>query len=124
MRNFLLRLIVYAIAIVVVAKLLPGIRVHNSVGSVLLVALIFGIVNALVKPIVKFLTCPLVLLTLGLFSLIINGLMLELTASLSNGALVVENLGWAIVGAILIAIISVILERILGVNDDDDHKRA
>jgi putative membrane protein len=120
MRNFLLRVIVYAIAIVVVAKLLPGIRVHNDVGSVVLVALIFGIVNALVKPIVKFLTCPLVLLTLGLFSLIINGLMLELTASLSKGALVVENLGWAIVGAILIAIISVILERILGVNDDDN----
>jgi putative membrane protein len=85
------------------------------------VALIFGIVNALVKPIVKFLTCPLVLLTLGLFSLIINGLMLELTASLSNGGLVVDNLGWAIIAAILIAIISVILERILGVSDDDNR---
>jgi putative membrane protein len=116
--KFLIRVVVSAIAIAVTAALLPGIRVvNNDIGTYLLLGLIFGVVNALVKPIVTLLTCPFVLLTLGLFLLVINGLMLLLTASLSGGRLEVDGLLWAIVGGIIMGLVNLILEVVLGVND-------
>ena len=119
MRNFLLRVIVSAIAIAVTAALLPGIRVANSdILTYLLLGLIFGLVNALIKPIVSFLSCPLVFLTLGLFLFVINGIMLLITAALSGGRLAVDGLGWAIVGGIIMGVVNMVLEVVLGLNKD------
>lgn len=113
--NFILRIIVNAIAIGLAAYLLPGIRVtDNAITSYLLLGLIFGIVNALVKPIVSMLTCPLIVLTLGLFILVINGAMLWLTAQLSGGRLQVDSIVWAIIGGVVMGVINVILEAIIG----------
>jgi putative membrane protein len=113
--NFILRIIVNAIAIGLAAYLLPGIRVtDNAILSYLLLGLIFGIVNALVKPIVSALTCPLIILTLGLFILVINGAMLWLTAQLSGGRLQVDSIVWAIIGGVVMGVINVILEAIIG----------
>jgi putative membrane protein len=82
-RNFIIRLVINAIALYVTASILPGIHiVNNEIGTLLVIALVFGIVNAVIKPIVKILTCPLVILTLGLFIFVINALMLLLTAAL------------------------------------------
>jgi putative membrane protein len=118
MRNFILRVIINAVAIAITAAILPGIRVVNSdIGTFLLLGLIFGVVNALIKPIVALLTCPLVILTLGLFVFVINGIMLLITASLSGGRLVVDGLLWAIVGGIIMGIVNVVLEAVLGVNN-------
>lgn len=110
MRNFLIRLIINAIALSITASLLPGIAVNGGLGTLLIAALIFGIVNAIIKPILILLTCPAVILTLGIFILVINGLMLQLTSSLSNGALVVEDFGWAFVGGIVMGIVGVVVE--------------
>lgn len=119
MRNFILRVIVSAIAIAVTAALLPGISVaHNDILSFLLLGLIFGIVNALIKPIISILSCPLVILTLGLFMFVINGIMLMITAALSDGRLRVDGLGWAIVGGIIMGVVNVVLELVLGMNND------
>jgi putative membrane protein len=124
MRNFLLRVLINAVAIAIAASILPGIHVvNNDIGTLLLIGFVFGIVNAIVKPILTFLTCPFVLLTLGLFLLVINGLMLLLTANLSGGRLIVDGLGWAIVGGIIMGIVGMVLEGLLNVDDEDSEKR-
>lgn len=124
MRNFILRVIVNAIAIALVALILPGIEVvNNDLGTLLIIGLIFGLINAIVKPIVSFLTCPLVILSLGLFLLVINGLMLWITASLSGGRLTIDNFGWAIVGGVIMGIIGVVLESVLGLREEEERER-
>jgi putative membrane protein len=124
MRNFLIRVLINAVAIAITASLLPGIHIaNNDIGTLLIVGFVFGIVNAIVKPILTFLTCPFVLLTLGLFLLVINGLMLMLTASLSGGRLAVDGLGWAIVGGIIMGIVGMIMEGLLGVNEEEKAGR-
>ncbi|NWG18544.1 MAG: phage holin family protein [Chloroflexi bacterium] len=124
MRNFFIRVIINAIGIAITAELLPGITVaDNDIGTLLIIGLVFGIVNALVKPILMILTCPAVIITLGLFILVINGLMLLLTASLIPARLTVDGLGTAILGGIVMGIISIILEALLGVNDEDKKER-
>src|SRR5258706_5021729 len=82
MRNFFIRVVINAIGIALTAEILPGIHVaNNDLGTLLIIGLVFGIVNALLKPLLILLTCPAVILTLGLFLLIINGIMLLVTAS-------------------------------------------
>lgn len=112
-RNFLIRVLINALALAVTAYILPGIDTTGDVGAVLLVALIFGLVNAIVKPIVVVLTLPFTILTFGLFILVINGLMLLLTSSLSGERLVVDGLGTAILGGIVMGIAAIIVEAVL-----------
>lgn len=117
--RFLLRLVVNAIALVITAYVLPGIHVTTDVGPLLLVALIFGIVNALVKPVIAILSCPLILLTLGLFYLVVNGLMLLITDELAGGNFDVDGIGWAVLGGIVMGLIGMVLESLLGLDDKD-----
>ncbi len=115
MAKFLLRIVIYAIAIEIAAAIMPGIRiVRPDLGTVLILGLIFGLVNAFIKPILTLLTCPFVILTLGLFVFVINGVLLLITARLSDGRLIVDGLGWAILGGIVMGIVSVILELLVG----------
>ena len=116
--RFLLRLVVNAIALVITAYILPGIHVNTDIGPLLLVALIFGIVNALVKPVITVLSCPLILITLGLFYLVVNGLMLLITDELAGGNFDVDGLGWAILGGIVLGLVGMVLESLLGLDDD------
>ena len=118
MGKFLLRVIINAIAIAITANLLPGIHIVNQdLGTLLVIGLIFGIVNALVKPLLSLLTCPFIILTLGLFILVINGAMLLLTANLSGGRLIVDGFWWAVGGGIIMGIVGLVLESVLGVRD-------
>jgi putative membrane protein len=113
----LLRLLVNALSIAVIARLLPGIMVaNNAFETYLLVGLVFGVLNALVKPLLTLLTCSLVIVTFGLFILVINGLMLMLTSSILGDIFIVEGLGTAILGGIIISIINMVLESALGQN--------
>jgi putative membrane protein len=124
MGQFLLRVIINAVAIAITAQLLPGITVVNdSLGTLLIIGLVFGIVNALLKPLLLFLTCPAVIITLGLFVLVINGIMLLVTASLLPNQLHVDGIGWAIVGGIIMSIITMVLEGVLGGDKDNKRKR-
>jgi len=115
MRNFIIRIIINAIAIAVTAMVIPGIQVvNNDIGTLLIIGLVFGIVNAIIKPILMFMTCPAVILSLGLFVLVINGAMLLLTERLVGDRLIIEGgLGTAIIGGIVMAIVSMVLESVL-----------
>lgn len=128
MRRFLIRFFINAAAIgVIVSGILPGIRITgNTLPTLVVVALIFGLINTLIKPIVQLLTCPIILLTLGLFMFIINGVLLYLTAFISGlvsqsvgvgGTLQIDNLLWAILGSIIVTAVSLVLERLMGVNE-------
>ena len=122
MRQFLLRLIVNALALAITAAILPGIHIdQNNLGALALVALIFGIVNALVKPLLIIMSCPLIILTLGLFAVVINGLMLLLTDALAGGRFEVDGFWWAVLGGLIVGFVSSVLEGVLGVNEDEDH---
>jgi putative membrane protein len=124
MRNFLLRLIINAIAIAVTAEILPGISVRdNGLGTLLIVAFIFGLANAVLKPLLTILTCPFIILSLGLFLLVINGAMLLITDALSGGRFEVDGWGTAILGGIIMGLIGMVLEGVLGVKDDEDKKK-
>jgi len=126
MFRFIVRVIVNALALAAAAWLLPGITVGSSavseaagndmVGVVvayLFIGLIFGIVNAVVRPIVGFLSLPITCLTLGLFAIVINAAMLVLTSWLSSYTpigLHVETFFWdAILGAVIISIVSAVI---------------
>ena len=105
--GLLIRLVVNAIALICVAYVVPGIHVSGFVGA-LIAALILGIVNAVLRPILVVVSLPLELLTLGLFTLVINALLFWLVGALHVG-LTVDGFWPAFVGAIVMAIVSWLL---------------
>ena len=118
LRNFILRTIINAVAIAIIISVLPGIHVVNDKLTTLIVlGIILGIINAIVKPLLTFLTCPFIIFTFGLFILIINGLMLELTAAISGGRLTIDSFGWAILGGIVMTIVNIVAEKALNLKD-------
>lgn len=122
-RNFIIRLVINAVALTITASLLPGIHIlGDDLGTLILIALVFGIVNAIVKPIVAVLTCPLVILTLGLFIFVINALMLQLTASLLPDRFAIDSFGTALLGGIVMGITAIIVEWILARLGFDEDK--
>lgn len=125
MRNLLLRLIVNAAALAATAALLPGVSVRdNEMGTLLVIAFVFGLVNAVLKPVFLVLSCPLIILTLGLFVVVVNGLMLLITDALAGGRFTVDGLGWAILGGLVVGAISGILERAFDLDEKDREKRG
>jgi len=99
----LVQVVVNAIALYAAARLVPGIVYTGDLWQLLFAGLVLGLINLLVKPIVTFLSLPLILLTLGLFYLVINGLMLLLTAYLLPN-LQVHGCMPAILGGLIIAV--------------------
>jgi len=102
------RLGVNAAALLAAAELIDGIDLSSSWTSVLFVAIVFGLVNAVIKPIAKVLTFPITLVTLGLFTLVVNATMLGLTAWLTD-AFDVDGFWPALLGAIVISVVSWVL---------------
>lgn len=112
MRNFLIRLIVNALALSAAAWLLDGIQLSGAFFDVLVVALIFGLLNALLKPILLFFSLPFLIITLGLFAFVVNAVVLLLTASLT-GALTVAGFGSALLGSLVVSVVTLILGSLL-----------
>lgn len=100
-----------AVALLIVAYLLPGITVVGF-GSALIAALVLGLLNMLVKPVLILLTLPITIVTLGLFLLVLNALMFWLAGSILRG-FQVNGFWWAVGGAILYSIISALLSRLI-----------
>ena len=114
--RFLLRLLINAAALWVAVRLVPGISYTGEWLPFLGVALIFGIVNAFIRPVVKLFTLPIIFLTLGLFALVVNGLMLMLTSWLAGGLGLLFHVDgcWpAILGALVVSIVSALLSMLL-----------
>ncbi len=113
--SFLLRVLISGVALWLAEVLLPGMTIvgGDTTGERLLVllavALVFGIVNAIVKPIVQVLSIPLYILTLGLFTLVVNALMLMLTAWITeqtSWGLRIDGFGAALIGALIVSVVS------------------
>lgn len=118
MRHLLLRLIINAVALYVATQVgIPGLAFKGDWIMLAIVAFIFGLVNALVRPVLTFLTCPLMVLTLGLFTFVINALMLALTGWIAeqlNLGFVVNGFAAAFVGALVVSIVSFLLTLLVG----------
>lgn len=119
MRNLVIRLLINAGALWAAARWVTGINLSGSAGDILIVALIFGLVNAFIKPVVRFLSFPLIFLTLGLFTFVINAGMLWLTGQISAN-LTVAGPRAALVGAVVISLVSWALSVVLPDGNDKD----
>lgn len=108
--SLLLRWLLNTLALFVVVHVVPGFG-YRSLVSLAIAAAVLGLLNAIVRPVLFLLTLPLTIVTLGLFLLVLNAIMLELTAWLVPG-FVIAGFGSAIVGAIVLALISLVVNRI------------
>ena len=111
-RNLMIRWLVLAIAIAIAAAAIDGIHIDGGAGGLLAVAALFGLVNAFIRPIVRLLALPVRVMTLGLISFVINGLMLLITDWLLD-VLDVGGLWNAIVAAIVISVVSTLLNWLI-----------
>lgn len=109
--GIVIRLVINAIGLYAAAYLVEGISWEgNGISSLFVVALVFGLINALIKPILQLLSLPLLLVTLGLFTLVINALMLMLTGALVS-SFTVNGFVAALLGSIIISVISSLLSN-------------
>lgn len=107
--NILIRWVVSALAILVSSYVLPGIKVDGFVAA-LTIAVVMGLVNAVIKPILIVLTLPINILTLGLFTLVINALLILLVAKIVPG-FTVAGFWWAIAFSIVLSLVGAVLQR-------------
>ncbi|HAX71422.1 MAG TPA: phage holin family protein [Anaerolineales bacterium] len=115
MTKFVIRWLINAVALFAAVWIVPGISYSGEWTGILWLALIIGLLNALVRPLLKFLTCPLIILTLGLFTLVINTGMLLLTRTIGQSlgiGLTVDGFWSALLGSIVMSIVSVVMSVI------------
>ena len=113
----IVRILIYAAALWVAVVLLPGVRFEGSPLSLLGVALVLGVANVIVKPILTLVSLPLIVVTLGLFLLLVNAGVLALVIAIS-GELGIEldsaHFGWTFLAALIVSVVSWGLETLLG----------
>jgi putative membrane protein len=119
MTRFIIRWAINAIALYLAVLILPGrIDLTSGLVSILWLALIFGLINALFRPLLQFLTCPLIILTLGLFTLVINTFLFWLTSVIGQqfnlGLIIREPVLWnAFLGCFVVSVVSFVMNMIL-----------
>lgn len=121
--KFLMRTVVTAIALWAATRLVNGISFHGSVLALAGVAIVFGVLNAFVRPILTFLSFPLLIVTLGFFIFVLNAVMLMLTSGLAGRLGIdfhVSGFGAAFWGAIVVSVVSFLLSIFIR---DDDRRR-
>ena len=106
----LLKWIIFSVVIIFTAWLVPGISVENF-PSAMLVCIVIGLINVFIKPLVQFVSLPINFLTLGLFSLVINALLLMLTGAITPG-FEVDGFLSALLGSILLSLLSGIVNKV------------
>ena len=115
--RFIVRLLATAAALWVAVYLVPGISYDGDPLGLIGVALVFGVVNAFIRPILAALTCPLVVLTLGLVVFVLNGLMLWLTSAIATSIGLnfhVDGFVSAFIGALIVGLVSTVLNLMVG----------
>jgi putative membrane protein len=123
--SLLLHWILNAAALWAAAALIPGLDFTGGPGRLLLVAAVFGIVNSTLRPLLAILTCPLIVITLGLFTLVINALMLLVTSWLSeswNLGFTVSGFWSAFFGGLVVGLVSLILSAALAPKRVDQER--
>ena len=112
MFGFLLRAVTVALGLWVASRIVPGVG-FNSTETLLVAAVLLGVVNAIVRPVLIVLTFPITVLTLGLFLLVVNGLMIELVAHLLDGFFV-RDLGAAVLASLVVSLVSWVVSWSIG----------
>jgi putative membrane protein len=113
------RLLINAAALWAATRIIPGISFNGEWSTLIVVALIFGMLNASVRPLLWFMTLPLLIVTLGLFTFVLNALMLWLTGAVSDWlglGFQVEGFGAAFLGAVVVSVVSFILSLFVASN--------
>jgi putative membrane protein len=126
MTYLILRIMINALSIAAAVKLVDGITFAGQWWKMIIIGAVFGIVNSLIKPVVTFFTFPLIILTLGFFTLIVNTLMLIITVGLSEPlslGLQINGFWPAFKGAVIISIVSLLLSWLTGLKNIKDHRR-
>jgi putative membrane protein len=116
MTKFILRWVINAIALFLAVYLVPGVNLQGGWTSLIWLALIFGLINAFLRPLLKLLTCPLIVLTLGLFTLLINTFLFWLTSQVGQAVginLTIVSFWAAFLGGLVVSVVSVIMSLIL-----------
>jgi putative membrane protein len=108
--RILINWLITTAAILISAYLLPGVSVR-SLGAAFVTALVLGLINAIIRPILLILTFPLTILTLGLFIFVLNALLVLLTSAIVPG-FHIQSFGWAILFSLLFSVVSFVLHRI------------
>ena len=122
--NFIIKLFLNAIAVVIVAYILPGVHIQDFWQALVLAALL-SLLNASVKPLLIFLTIPATILSLGLFLLFINALIIEIAAWILHPGFIVDSFWWALGFSILLSIVNGIFERLtIKSNQRDDSVKV
>jgi len=114
MKKFILSWAILAVAVMIVANTFAGIQ-HDSIEALVVASLVLGLLNMLVRPLLVMLTLPLTVISFGLFIFVLNGLLFYFAGSLVEG-LYIDSLETAIKGALLISIVSWILNKIVRKN--------
>lgn len=109
---YIIQIIITSLVLLLMAKMVKGVEI-DSWGSALFAAVILGLVNAFVKPLMVLLTIPLTIITMGLFLLVINALVLQLVAALSPGVRI-SGFGQAVLGSIVLTILTLLVQMVLG----------
>ena len=123
MKRFLIHWLIIALALWVTAYILPGVHIESN-QALAIAAVVLGLVNALVRPILTILTLPITILTLGLFYLLVNGFTFLLASKIVPG-FGVSSYWWAVLGALIVSIVSSFVgsfsgeRRIFGLNRSD-----
>jgi putative membrane protein len=116
MTRFILRWAINAVAIFLAIRFVPGISLQSGLMSVIWLALILGLMNAFLRPLLTLLTCPLIIVTLGLFTLLINTFLFWLTGQVGQiiGIHITINGFWpAFLGGLVVSVVSVVMTLIL-----------
>lgn len=114
MRGLLIRWVITALALWLTATIVPSLVTINNVGAAIVAALVLGLVNAIVRPVLVLLTLPFTVVTLGLFLFILNAAMFGLAALLAGKGFEVHGFLGALVGSLLVSLISLVLNMIVG----------
>ncbi len=112
MRGFILRSLITMLGLWLASELLDGVAISGT-GSFIIAGVLLGLVNATVRPVLFLLTLPLTIITLGIFILVLNGLMFALVAALLPG-FQVAGLGSSILGAIIVSLTSIVASWFIG----------
>jgi putative membrane protein len=112
-KRFLQGWAINTLAVLVAAFILPGISYNDDWRALLLASLLLGVLNAVVRPLLMLLALPLLIVTLGLFMLVINALLLLLVGRIVSG-FEVETFWWAVLGSVIISIVSLVLNTLTG----------
>jgi putative membrane protein len=117
LKHFLQRWLINTLAVLITVVLLRGHIRYTETTDLFVASLLLGILNAFIRPIMMFMALPLLILTLGLFTLIINATLLYVVHWLMGPRFVVDSFGWAVLGALIISVVSVVLNILTGTSN-------